>query len=337
MEKKFKEEMCLIDVRVSINQQLNNGELKALIEGYKYGRYCEDLDLPIEASRRFVLDHVRQYLSRDDSTCVTAFSSSGEILGVLLFKLSQWDTEHFGYNVVVIDSVITRELGYDRKLEVTNALLEQFHVWCQATDVRFVSARVPALDLPVVHSFEHWGFRYIESWIYNKYDLNRVDELRITPYELRLVRTDDYGVMLHYSKGAFITQRFHADSHIPQHKADSLYEKLILTAFRDPHQEILVLDVENKPVAFMIYYENDLRQYFGLQFAMWKMAVIDTANRGHRLGTNFFIALLHYHRKDDLDVVDSGLSMRNLASLTLHNKLNFKVISTLVTFHKWLE
>jgi GNAT superfamily N-acetyltransferase len=326
-----------MDVMMGINIKMDNGELEALIEQYKYGRYCEDPCLPLEGSRRFVFNHVRQYLSHDESKCVAAFSSTGQILGLLIFKLSQWDTEHFGYNVVVINSVITRELDYDQKLEIASALLEQFHIWCQAAYVRFVSVRVPALDLPVVHSLERWGFRYIESWIYNKYDLNKVDRFGKTPYELRLAQPDDCGVMLDYSGGAFSTQRFHADPHIVRHKADSLYEKWILTAFKDPSQHILVLDIENRPVAFMIYYKNDLRQYFGLQFAMWKMALLDPGSRGRGWGTEFFIALIHYHRRDGLDVVDSGLSMRNLVSLDLHNKLHFKVISTVVTFHKWLE
>lgn len=325
-------------VNTNIDVPIDNSELEALIKQYKYGRYCEDRSLPIKDSRHLILDHVRRYLSRDDSKCAVAFSPSGQLLGLLLFKLSQWDTEHFGYNVAVIDSVITRESNYDQKLDITNALLEQFHVWGQSAKVRFVSARVSALNLPVVHSFERCGFRYIESWIYNKYDLKRVDEFRKKmPYQLRLNQPDDCKSMLKYSKNAFATQRFHADPHISCHKADSLYEKWILTAFKDPNQQILVLDVENKPAAFMLYYKNDLSQYFGLQFAMWKMALLDPASRRGGMGTDFFIALLHYHRRDGLDIVDSGLSMRNLASLNLHNKLNFRVIATLVTFHKWLK
>lgn len=324
-------------VTTGVDVQMDDDDLESLIEQYKYGRYCEDRNLPIEASRRFMLHHVQRYVSNDDSNYVTAFSSSGQIMGVLLFKLSQWDTEHFGYNVVVIDSVIVRDLVHDHKLEIVNALLEQFYVWCQATDVHFVSAKVSALDLPAIHSFERCGFRYIESWIYNKYDLNSVDEIGKTPCEVRLALPDDCSVMLDYSKGAFITQRFHADPNIVPEKADSLYKKWILTAFSDPNQRILVLDVENRPVAFMIYYKNDLRQYFSLQFAMWKMLIVDPAGRGRGLGTDFLIALMHYHRRECLDVVDSGLSMRNLGSLNLHFKLNFKVISTLVVLHKWLK
>ena len=323
-------------IRTDIDIQIDGDDLRTLIEQYKYGRYCEDVTLPLERSRLVVLDLVQQHQSRDDSKCVADFSPSGQLLGVLLFRLSQWDTDHFGYNVAIIDWVITAESDYDQKREIVDALLEQFHAWCPTAGIRFVSVKVPAMDLPAVHSFERWGFRYIESWIYNNYNLDKADEFEKPSWELRLAKPDDCSVLLDYSKGAFVTQRFHADPYIARDKADSLYEKWILTAFQDPRQDILVLDIENKPVASMIYYRNDLRQHLGLQFAMWKMALLDPASRGKGVGTNFFVSLLHHHGEEGLDVVDSGLSMRNLASLNLHIKLNFKVTSMLVTFHKWM-
>ncbi|NQV01291.1 MAG: hypothetical protein HQ542_01490, partial [Bacteroidia bacterium] len=209
-------------------------------------------------------------------------------------------------------------MKYDQNLTIANALLEKFEVCCQTNGARFVSVRISAQSLAEIHSLERSGFRYIESWIYNKCDLSRVGDFGETRCELRLGMPDDCNIMLDYSKGAFVTQRFHADPSIVREKADSFYEKWILSAFGDSNQRVLVLDIDNRPVAFMIYYKKDLRQYFGLQFAMWKMALIDPANRCKGLGTDFFIALLHYHHEEGLDVVDSGLSVRNVNSLNLH-------------------
>lgn len=322
-------------VRTGLNPQISDDELVFLTGQYRYGRYCEDWSLPLEASRRLLFDQVHQLLARNNSQHVMAFAASGESVGLLIFRLSEWDTEHFGYNVAIIDLVIVHETDYERKVEITKALIKEFQEWCQAANIRFVSAKIPALDLPVIHGFESYGFNFIESWVYNKYDLNTVERLGQTPYQLRLTQPDDCQFMLDYATGAFVTHRFHADSHITEEQAEKLYDKWIQTAFEDPGQQILTLDIEDKPVAFMIYYKNDLLPYFGLQFAQWKMAVLDPASRGKGLGTGFFIALAHYHHQDGLDVIDSGLSIRNLASLNLHNKLDFKVISILVTFHKW--
>jgi len=325
-----------MDLEIKVNPKIEDEGLSNLLKQYRYGRYCEDPSLPIEMSHKFILDSIKAYLAHDDAQCVAVFSFSGEILGMATFKISKWDTDHFGYRVAIIDSIIIKESDYFNKLNVAGAILKQLHLWCKTSNVRFVSIRVSALDLSVIHSLEQCGFGYIGSRIYNKYDLDSLGKFKKRPYKLRLASSSDLSKMVHFAKGAFVTQRFHADPCIPQDKAESLYEKWISTAFTDHKQKILVLDIKNKPAAFMVYYKNDLRKYFNTQFAMWKLCLVDPEKRGKGLGFDFFTALMYYHRKEGLDIIDSGISMRNLASFRLHNKHDFKVISTCVTFHKWL-
>ena len=326
-----------MNVNTCVDMEMDHDDLRDLIREYKYGRYCEDPSLRLEDSQRLVLDQVLQVRSSGGSSYITASSASGQILGLLSFKLSNWDTDHFGYNVAIIDSVITKEFGQQETQKIVNALLDRFHVWGRANDVRFVSARVPSLNLPVTHSFERSGFRFIESYVYYKYDLMRIAEFQEPQYKLRFGRPEDRDTMLDYSTDAFATHRFHADCQIARHKAESLYKRWIITAFQDSQQHILVLNIEERPVAFMIYHISDLREYFGMRFAAWTMALLGPVNRGRGMGTAFFTALLHYHLQEGLDFVESGVSMRNLASINPHNKVGFKVVSMLVTFHKWLS
>lgn len=284
-----------------------------------------------------MLAHVRDYLGADQAQCIETRSPAGQIAGILLFKLSRWDTDHFGYPVVIVDSIILRENDYEARLESAGEILDKLHQWLNSRHVRFASIRIPALDLAVIHGLEKRGFEYIESWIFNKYDLRKLEDPLQPPPSLRLAKPNDEPAMIAYSKGAFDTQRFHADGRIDRRKADSLYTKWIETSFRDPLQKTLVMELEGKPAAFMTYHQNDLHARFGLRFAMWKMALLDPARRGKGLGALFVNSLLHHHRKEGLDIVDSGLSMRNVVSLNLHNKCGFKTISTVLTFHKWLN
>ena len=325
-----------MDAKVYINEpKINRIGLEALISKYNYGRYCEDRSLPLEQSQRLVIDRLLTLITQPGLQSIATYSLSEELLGFLLFRLSEWDSEHFGYNVVIIESIITKSLNYEQELEIVDMLIEKFLTWCETSKIRFASTRIPSLNLPVIHGLERWGFHYIENWIFNKFDLSKLNGFIKQPLSLRIARQNDLDCMLDYSRDAFSTQRFHADAHITSNQANSLYEKWILTAFNDPNQEILVCDIENKPAALMIYYRSDLQQYFGLRFAMWKMALLDPQNRSKGLGTDFFVALMYHHHEEGLDVVDSGLTIRNIASLNLHIKLNFKVINTLVTFHRW--
>jgi len=283
------------------------------------------------------MDRLWVLITQPGFQCIAAYSLSEELLGLLLFRLSEWDSEHFGYNVAVIESIISNSMGYEQELEIVDVLIERFLTWCETSKIRFVSIRVPTLDLPVIHSLERWGFNYIESWIFNKFDLSKLRGLIKPSVRLRLAQQGDLDYMVDYSRDAFSCHRFHADAHVTRNQANSLYHKWILTAYKDPNQEILVCDIDSKPVAFMIYYRSDLQQYFGLRFAMWKMALLDPQFRSKGLGSDFFVALMYHHQKEGLNVVDSGLTTRNVASLNLHTKLNFEVITTVVTFHRWFS
>lgn len=314
-----------------------DSELSPLLDRHKFGRYLEDPDLPSQASQAHLLDHVRRYQGGTEAQCIETRSQAGQIAGILLFKLSRWDADHFGYPVVIVDSIILRENDYEARLKSAGEILDKLQEWLRSRNIRFASIRIPALDLAVIHGLEKRGFEYIESWIFNKYDLRKLDKPLQSPCPLRLKTPADESAMIAYSQGAFDTQRFHADGRIDRQKADSLYVKWIKTSFRDPLQKTIVMELEGKPAAFMTYYQNDLHTRFGLRFAMWKMALLDPACRGKGLGALFFNSLLQHHREEGLDIVDSGLSMRNIISLNLHNKCGFKTISTVLTFHKWLN
>lgn len=307
-----------------------------LTQGYKYGRYLEDGDLQYEASLRLLCDNIRQYLNQKSSETILISNLNNDLQGAMLFRISDWDSLHFGYKTVLIDYIIIRKTSEESHLKIGANLLELFLDWCSQHEIKFIVSKTPSLDLLTIHCLEKAGFRFIESWIYNKYDLRRNSLNHENHLELRYAEKSDLEYMLAYSKDAFSTQRFHADFHIPNDKAESLYAKWIHTAFNDPKQKILVYDKDNIPCAYMIYYINDLTSYYGQKFAMWKMALINPQMTGKGIGARFFSSVCDYHRTENLDVVDSGLSLRNIISLNTHNKINFKVVSTLVTTHLWL-
>lgn len=318
-----------------INNSLDDQEVKFLIEDYSYGRYFEDKDFPIASSNTILASQIKDFGKGASARYIKVYSDD-QISGVLLFKLSEWDTNHFGFPIVIIDSILIKETDYNLRIKFASELLEKLDIWLRSNNVRFLSARLPAMDLAVIHSFENAGFDFIESWVYNKYDLkNNIFEK--PPATLRFAKPEDKETMIRFSKGAFSTQRFHADCRFDSTKADSLYEKWILTAFDDPNQLIAVLDIDGKAAAYMIYFKKDLSKDGGPKFAMWKFAVIDTTLRGKGLGASFFDSLKQHHQNEGLDVIDSGVSLRNLHSMNLHNKCGFKLVATIVTFHKWLN
>lgn len=319
-----------------LTSTLTDATLATLAARHPFGRYAEDPSLPARAAREQVAQAARQFLTAPGATAIEAVDSGGQTAGVLLFRPSPWDTEHFGYPCVIVDAVLIDAEEYAARRAVAETLLGGLTTWLHAHGTRFTSVRVPARDLPVVHAVEAVGFAFIEAWVFSHRPTAGVAEAN-EPFALRPARPDDRVVMHACAAGAFDTQRFHADARVDRAKADALYSRWIDTSFSDPAMTTLVHEHEGRPVAFMTYFRSDLSATLGRRFAMWKMALIDPALRGQGLGTRFFDALARHHRDEGLDTIDSGVSLRNVASINLHARCGFRVTSTLLTFHHWSD
>lgn len=318
---------------------LTFNQLVGLIKNNRFGRYLEDPGISAIKAEEFVTKKLLNSITIGDLKCLFSFSQNREsnLKGLLTYRFSVWDTNHFEKKTVILENIIVdRKNNEFEQLNLVNNLVTSFLEACKSENVKFIVAKLPSLDLVSIHVLESKGFRFIESWIYNSFDLRKVLKITITgKLSLRFATLEDLNFMLEYSKNAFSTQRFHADYFIPNDKAESLYHKWIKTSFEDPQHKIIVADYNSIPAAFMIYYISDQSEILDLKFAMWKMALINPDLKGLGLGTRFFSSLIYYHKEEGLDFIDSGVSLRNIISLNTHNKVNFKIISTLATFHLW--
>ncbi len=322
---------------VKKNEGINLEIIDLLIDKYFYGRFLEDERFSLNSSKLLMRDNFIDFLKKDFHNYFLVFDNSNNPCGLMFFKESIWDKEHFGYNVSVIDYVITVQNDYEKSKQITSILLKHFDDWCLDKKIKFVTFKIPSKDLAVIHEVENNKFLYIENWIYNSFDLRKYKSDNISKLRLRYADKSDENYMIEFSKGSFNSHRFHADKMIDINKADSLYEKWIRNAFDDPNQKIVVYDHGKTPSAFMIYRIVDFENYFNCKFAMWNMGLVNPDLKRMGIGYDFIRALFLLHKKEGIDMIDSGLSIRNIPSLNWHNKLNFKITSTLVTFHKWYK
>jgi GNAT superfamily N-acetyltransferase len=308
-------------------------ERQQALDASKYGRYFEDGDFSIHSAKVLLLDQFERLTSNKNTIVVKAYDESA-LKGIAILRKSPWDTDHFGFGVAILEHVIPFSESSEERFHITRNLLGRVNLWLHESGIDFISARIPSLDLSVIQAAEQEGFRFIESWVYSKFNLKAFVKPPNIP-SLRYATVADKALMLEYSKGAFVTQRFHADPRFSTQKADELYEKWVTSAFDDPTQKIAVLEVDAKPSAFMIYYHQTTAGAEAAKYAMWKFTVIDPAMRGKGVGKVFFDALKAHHQTEGAEFIESGVTLRNLPSMNLHNSLNFKIISSLTTLHKW--
>lgn len=310
-------------------------DVESLAAAVKFGRYAEDKKLDSAGAGRLIAHNLRGVLQRPEVVSVILRSASGALEGLIAFRLSSWDTEHFGFPFAVIESVVVVSDDSAERDRVSCRLFSEYETWASKNRIRFTSLRLPSMDLPVIHAAEKSGFRFMESWIYNTRDSSVGSDPPPLAGTLRLAVSEDREFMKECSHDAFAVQRFHADPGFDRAKADSLYRKWIDSAFDDPAHKIAVWDLDGAPRAFVAYFDLDLRQYVGRRFAMWRVVLLDANYRGRGVGAEFFRSMTIHHRNEGADTIDSGVTLRNLHSLNLHNKSGFRIVSTLVTLHRW--
>lgn len=136
------------------------------------------------------------------------------------------------------------------------------------------------------------------------------------------------------TKDAFITHRFYADTRFPKERVDNMYREWVRSSLESAAWTTIVLEAEDKVRGFFIYRLEDLSSYFRLRFAKWRLAALASVDQGKGYGIQLFQGAMQFVR-DQAEIVDSGLTIRNTRSLNLHNKLGFRILCSSVTFHQW--
>jgi len=311
-------------------------DLVPLFSKYAYGRYCSDPSLDLQASRRFELNQLYTYLQQGPTMSWLA-TQSGVIVGVLGLRKSKWDTDFWGVNYANVDHLVVQGADTNSSKVIGEKLTQAMDEWSKRERLDFISARVDIFDLPVVHVLENHNFKYIETTITNSFDLKRLDSTPSKDYVIRLARPDEADLLIDLSKDGFNTHRFYADACFPKQKVDEMYRLWVQNSFVDPPiWTTVVLEKDDRVRGFMTYRVQDLTSYFGMNFVKWRMGVVGKNERGQGHGVDLFIGAMKYMH-GQASVVDSGLTIRNIQSFNLHTKLNFKLICSSITFHKWFH
>lgn len=319
-------------MQVALYSGQRQQELSVLLSEYTFGRYCADRSLDIQASRRLERDHLFAYLQQNAASCWVA-TERDHILGVVGLRKSDWDTAFWGANCFSIDHLAARGPEDARKLVMVE-LLDVADRWCSDEKADFVMARADVFDLAAIHALEDHGFRYIETAITNSYDLRRIEACPPVDYQIRAARTDEANLLVSMAEDAFLTHRFYADKRFPTDKVDAMYREWVRSSLESAAWTTIVLEAEGKVRGFFLYRLEDLTAYFGMRFVKWRMAALSSDDRGKGYGLQLFQGAMQ-HVREQAEIVDSGLTIRNTRSFNLHVKLGFRLLCSSVTFHKW--
>lgn len=312
-------------------------QASALFDDYAFGRYCADWSLPLDGARSLEREALRALMARDDAVVFAAHAAdSNTLVGILAAQRSDWDTEFWGVEYFTVDAI--RVVGVDEaeREAVAFALVEAFDTWSAGAGVGFANVRIETMDLAVVHAAERCGFRFIETTLANSLDLRKATFTLPAGYEIRAPLASERDVLVDMTTDAFVTHRFYADPGFPTAKVDEMYRRWVESSLDSSAWTTIVLDFEGVPHGFFIYRVDDLRDTVGVRIAKWRMGVLGVESRARGHGVALFEGAMDY-ASTEAEIVDSGLSLRNLKSFNLHSKLGFRANAFSATYHKWYE
>jgi len=308
--------------------------IKSFFRSVPFGRYLSDRKLDKNRSINFEFDSLVRYIKHGN--LIIKLKNKNEVLGLVGFHLSDWDTVIFKKRMAILQYFITVEnkLNFDKI--VANQLLNIFHDWASKNKIDVVITKIDTKYFAPILVLQEHGYIFYETITFRSIE---VQNLKRAYYgnEFRFaVESDKEDLKKLALKNTFKKSHFYLDSNFELARVEEMYSNWIMNALSSS-QKILVMEVDSKIVGVFIYENIDLSSYFSKKFGIWKFAAVDGSFRDKGLGMNLFKAAINACIIDSNDIIDTSLVEKNIISQNFHDKLGFQLVNTLYTFHKWFD
>lgn len=284
----------------------------------------------------YVLSELSDVVSKGGFVLVAKEDS--EVVGLISLNRSEWDSKHFGIEISKIDQLLAVG-NYIETANIKRCLISNLLARCTKELLLHVSARIAKEDLSSIHALESKYFRLMDILVTYSLDLRKHPRIHIeNQYNIRKFRPDEAPkleqmAMECFENTALATDRFHADPTFPKVKSSELYAKWLLNSCNDPFSEVLVAEIDGKPVGFNVCNINhSLSDMIGLRFGTMTLTAVDSSARNNLVATSLLNASLAWFA-DKVDVLETGGQVSNYAIQRTWNAVGLKITRAQCTFH----
>jgi hypothetical protein len=137
-----------------------------------------------------------------------------KIVGIIGYKKSEWDSNHFGFNVAKINYFLVDENDLEKKI-ISSKLLNYFNDWVYKNEIKLVLAKLDTSNFPPVLAAQNSGFVLYECItqriLYNLSDSNE----NVFSHKYRYAKKEDLVDLRKIAaKNTFNKSHFYLDEHI---------------------------------------------------------------------------------------------------------------------------
>lgn len=310
-------------------------ELKSFFRAVPFGRYLSDRKLDNNQAVNFEYDLLVNYLLKGEIWIV--IDDKNKLQGLIGFHFSEWDTNVFHRRMAILQYFLVKEYDLENDKSLANLLIDLFHKWTYKNGIEVVITKMDTKYFTPVLVLQERGYIFYETNTFRSIGIEDINRVNLENLKYRFADRSDVSSLKNLAlKNTFNKSHFYLDSHFDIKHVEKMYSLWIDNALKSS-QRVLVIE-DNGEIAGVFIYENlDLTRYFGKKIGAWKFAAIDKSFRNKGLGLSLFKATMHACLIDNNDVIDTDLVEKNIVSQNFHDKLGFKLVNTLYTFHKWFK
>ena len=233
-----------------------------------------------------------------------------------------WDSEFFDRRIARLHS-----------LRLTADLVREAEAWCDThrIDCLYFLADV---DDPVTAELAHrHGFQPVDMRVTLSRPVESYDHDVATPPpdQVRPARLQDLDHLRTIAQHAYGATRFYFDRRFPRPKCAELYATWIEHSVRNNPEQVLVADVDNTPVGFIVCELGDAH--------VGRIALLGVASeaQGHRHGQALVERALSWFVLQHVSLVRVVTQARNVPAQRLYQGCGFRTEGVQLWHHRWFH
>ncbi len=308
-------------------------KLKLFLSKVPFGRFLLDRKIDKNGAVELEFNNILRYA--DKGEIFADLDHNNEIVGLIGFHFSEWDTNVFLKRMAIVQYFLVTETNFGEEEEIVAELLNSFHTWSKANSIDVAVTKLDTLYFTPIYILQQNGYVVYECVTYRTID-NLENYKNIgNDVEFRFAnKSDDDALKKIALKNTFPKSHFYLDPNFDRARIELMYSQWIENALNSK-QKIVLIEEDKQIAGVFIYDIVDYTQQLGKKIGVWKSAFVDSNFRDKGVGFRLFKATLQACINDGVDLVDTSLVEKNIISQSFHDKLGFRLVNTQYTLHKW--
>lgn len=135
--------------------------------------------------------------------------------------------------------------------------------------------------------------------------------------------------MIRIAEDSFIYSRFYNDEHIGKKNGQHVYGNWVKNSFEKAGKYFAVSRKKEKITGFVLFNISE-------NILTIELICVDESVRRQHLGSNLLRAVVNYAYEHNIETINVGTQIKNIEAINFYFKNNFKIKSTIATYHLWM-